>query len=271
MAKTKCKKERYSIVHGYETKEGDELITGGYIATTHLDSGFVDHERDLRVKDQIAKETLDNWAEEINQGNPRANKVSVNHDREPHVTGVGLRGSARVDVLPDGEYGLYVDTLVDKSKSTFDDVSYRIDKGLLDSFSIEFTTAMEEAYSENTTDEGIVRTLLPGTQLEGWTLASQPMNEHAVMIKELLDRKMIKPKTNKEVIKMTEIKEEEQPKVEEVKVEEQPVVEEQKVEAEAPAEEKEKEVDPEYKEFLAMKAKSAKEAELKEIKAEVMQ
>ena len=68
------------------------------------------------------------------------NKVSVNHEREPHVTGVGIKGTAHIDMLPDNHYGLYVDTLIDKTKDNFHDVSYRLEKGLLDSFSIEFAT-----------------------------------------------------------------------------------------------------------------------------------
>ena len=75
-----------------ETKEVDQegnLIVDGYIATTHLDSGFYDDERGLFVRDKISIDTLKEWANDINEGNPRANKVSVNHNRQPHVAGVG--------------------------------------------------------------------------------------------------------------------------------------------------------------------------------------
>ena len=193
--KRKDKKEKFTHVYGYEIKEdmNGNLVRGGYIATTHLDSGFYDPSRDKFIRDKIDRRTLERWADEINQGNPRSNKVSVNHNREPHVAGVALKGSARVDLLPDGEYGLYVDTLIDKTREDYTELEYRLDNGLLDSFSIEFTTKdpltgeyIEGAVSEDESDIGIIRSLMPGTVLEGYTLASQPMNEHAVMIKEVL-------------------------------------------------------------------------------------
>ena len=221
------KESIFSKVYGYEVKEDESgnLVRGGYIATTHLDSGFYDVERQLWVKDQISKETLDSWATELNNGNPRTNKASINHNRESHVAGVAIKGSVKVDSLSDGEYGLYADVIVDKTKENFDDTKYRLDNGLLDSFSIEFTTKdpmsdnyIEGAVSENESDGGIIRTLLPNTQLEGFTLASQPMNEHAVMIKEVKDKSHTDTKESvvidekiivqdKEVKKMTNNKE----------------------------------------------------------------
>src|SRR3990167_741454 len=260
MSKKEVSKSIFSKVHGFEVKENidGDLIRGGYIATTHLDSGFLDNERGIHVKDKIAKETLNKWANEINSGNPRANKVSVNHDREPHVTGVGIKGTARVDRLPDGEYGLYVETLIDKTKETFNDVNYRLEKGLLDSFSIEFTTKdiatneyLPNAVQEVTFGDMIMRTLLPGTQLEGWTLASQPMNEHAIMIKEVLNKSQssILNKQYMEEKKMTE------------QVLAQPTIVEKK------------EISPdelsEFKQFQDMKNKSQKEAEMKQYMAEL--
>ena len=179
-----------------ETKDGN-LIVKGYIATTHLDSGFMDEKRDTYIRDRISKETLESWAEEINRGNPRVNKASVNHKREPHVAGVGMKGSARVERLPDGEHGLYVETLIDKTREDFPDIKSRIDNKLLDSFSIEFATKdpllgdyLPESVREQKYGEGIIRTLLPGAQLEGWTLASQPMNEYAIMVKEIFNKKV---------------------------------------------------------------------------------
>ncbi len=223
IAHSKSNKESiHSFVQGLEVKEDTEvgdLIRGGYIATTHQDTGFLEPLRDIYIKDKIDITTLYAWKDEINEGIPRANKVSVRHDRDEHVTGVGVKDTAKVEKLPDGEYGLYVDTLIDKTKDNFDKTKYRLDKGLLDSFSIEFLTRdpmtneyMDGAVLEQENQNGIERTLLPGTQLQGWTLASQPMNEHAIMIKELINRTKLR-----EEIKMTE---EEPKKGEEEKSEE---------------------------------------------------
>ncbi len=278
---TKGKKEsRFSTVRGFETKEGSEgeLIKGGYIATTHLDSGFYDETRDLFIRDQLDKVTLDVWADQINDGNPRVNKVSVNHNREPHVAGVGVKGTARVDELGDGEYGLYVDTLVDKTKDNYEETSYRIDNNLLDSFSIEFNTHnlisheyLENSVVEEEVDKGIIRTLLPGTELEGWTLASQPMNEHAVMIKEIKNKISESIKHNKKEEKI----------MVETKLQDKPISSGKTAATEAPKKEiqtvktddepkgKEKEISKDdlalLKEFKEVRAKEAKEKERKVI------
>lgn len=263
----KSKKEKslfQSRICGYEKKETEDgdLILKGYIATTHLDDGFLDPHSEKYVRDRIAKETLDKWADDLNAGIPSANKVSVNHNREPHVTGVAIKGTARVDMLPDGEYGLYTETLVDKTKDTFDDVSYRVDHNLLDSYSIEFTTKdyanmeyLPGAVVEHEVNGGIIRDLLPGAILEGYTLASQPMNPNAVMTKEILKS------FTKEESKMTEKKEEAPAEEASEKVEEK--VEEAPKE-EAPAEEAEeaKELSKEDSKIL----KEAKERIAKETK-----
>lgn len=269
------KESIFCLVHGLETKESseDKVIKGGYISTTHLDQGFYDGFREVWIKDTVAKETLDAWRDDLNDGNPRANKVSVNHNRTPHVAGVAIKGTARVDSLGidktgKEQFGLYVETLVDKTRDDFDDIKFRLDNKLLDSFSIEFHTKdpatgeyMEGAVEERMVEGGIIRTLLPATPLDGYTLASQPMNEHAIMIKE------ITPKTNKEANIMVEQKEEviineevlepkvEAPaeKVEEVEAQPEEVVEEAKevpaVVVEKKEEEKESKVIAEMKEI----------------------
>jgi len=259
------KESIFSNVIGLEIKETDsgDLICKGYIATTHIDSGFPDSKRGLYIRDRIAKETLDLWATEINDSVPRANKVSVNHNRQHHVAGVGLKGTARVDRLPDGEYGLYVETLVDKTREDYAEIKYRVEKGLLDSFSIEFMTRNPEdgeyyeGIKEELVGDSIIRTLGPGAQLEGWTLASQPMNEHAVMMKEIIKFKEEYPMVEETKI---ESKEEEAPKVEEV-IEEQPEVVEEAKEEEVVVEVKES-ISEEDKKILL----EAKELKLKESK-----
>lgn len=165
----------------------DQLIVKGYIATTHKDT----------VNDVATKETLEKWAKEINEGVPRSNKVTYHHDRNDiRVVGVGVKGSARVDQLPDGEFGLYTETIINKSHDLYSDIEYEYNIGALDSFSIEYTTP--EGAKEDTS----FRVLGPDTELYGWTLASRPVNDKAVMIKELLNRAPALPEQsgNKEMI-----------------------------------------------------------------------
>lgn len=168
-----------------ESKEDSEgsLIVKGYIATTHVDDG----------NDKITKETLDKWAKEINEGNPRANKVSVNHNRVPHVAGKGIPGTARVIDFPDGESGLYVHTKIDKTREDYPDLKYRIEEGFLDSFSIEYIAP------EGSKEDSSFRVLDAGAELFGWTLASQPMNPYAVMIKESFTHTHANPLEEKHV------------------------------------------------------------------------
>lgn len=189
----------FSKIYGYEIKEGKdgELIRGGYIATSALDNGFYDETRNVFIRDQVHKETLDLWCDQINQGDPNASKVSVNHKQEVHKVGRGISGSAHVDLLGYDDtgkehYGLYADTHVDKTYPNFNDVKYRVENEFLDSFSIEFLTKdlatgdyMPGAVHETQHNGGIIRTLLPGTKLQGWTLASKPLNPDCVMIKEM--------------------------------------------------------------------------------------
>lgn len=230
----------------------------GYIATTHFDGD-----------DIITKNALQSWASEINEGNPRVNKVSVHHERMPHVAGVGVKGTARVDNLPDGEHGLYVQTRIDKTREDIGDITYRLENDFLDSFSIEYIAPEECTHDENTG----ARILDERTQLHGWTLASQPMNEHAVMIKEILKQskegnKMSEEETPAET--PAEVPVEEPAKEEEIKAEE-PVEETPKEEMQKAAEEamptEEKEL---FKKFKAIRAKEHKEAEHKRIAADVV-
>ena len=269
-----------SLIKGFEKKTltDEGLIASGYIATTHLDSGFYDENKGSFVRDKISKETLNSWADEINQGVPRANKMSINHDREVHVAGVMKKGSAKVDLLPDGQFGLYVDTLVDKTKGNYEQTEYRILNDLLDSFSIEFTTRDQESgdylpgavNEERTSDNGLTRTLLPGTILEGATYASQPMNEHAVMMKEVIAFKT-KQTGDVKVEEEKVVPVEEEKKEIQKKPKEEPTMTEKK---EVPVEKKEelvvsKEEYAELQELKEKKALEAKEAEKSKIVSEI--
>lgn len=171
--KKQDKEHRFASGGVMEVKSVDgELVIGGYIATTHPDS----------YNDIITKEALDIWEKEINDGIPRANKVTYHHDRQDkRRVGVGLKGSARVDTFPDGEYGLFVNTVVNKSHDLYDDIEYEYRINVLDSFSIEFVHPEPKDDGDMTP-----RVLGPETELYGWTLASSPVNDNAVMIKEML-------------------------------------------------------------------------------------
>lgn len=171
------KENRFSCIRGIEVKaKGDDsFVIEGIIATTHIDS----------VNDRLTKDVLEKWAKEINEGNPRTNKVSYHHDRnDPKVVGIGMKGSAKVISLPDGHYGLYVKSEINKTHDLYDDIVYEVEHKMIDSHSIEF------AASENPIFEQIkgtqVRILDENTDLYGWTLASRPINEHAVLLKEVM-------------------------------------------------------------------------------------
>jgi len=275
MTKETIRKEQFCKVGGFEFKDlDDDKIIGGFIATTHLDSGF-EHPELGWVCDKIDKELLGEWATELNQGIPRANKVSIHHDRKDKiVAGVAQKNTASIIELPDGEYGLYVDSLIDSTHPDYSTTDHRLGNGTLDSFSIEFCNSEFTTYSK---DGFVERHLHPGTELLGYTLASRPMNEYAVRIKEV---NMNQNKIGiKEENKMTE------DKIKELEAKEKELTEkadalakkeqELKEEAEKPAEEEPTEEEPKestiskedlalLKEIKSMKASEAKEKEMKE-------
>lgn len=278
----------FCFVRGFEKKETESgnLIVKGYINTTHIDSGFYDEDRGVYIRDRSTKETLERWANEINNGNPRANKVTVNHKQEVQPVGVAKKGTAEVHDLGEGNYGLWVETLVDKTKDNFQDIHYRVENDLLDSFSIEFRTKnpltgeyMDSAVQEEIQSDGsIIRTLLPGTELLGYTLASRPMNEHSVMIKEILKNRKENKNSNIQNDNEEEIFMKQESEVKEnapdVKEEKETVLSEQVKEVPQTQEKEQKEIsDVEYKEFIKykeQKKKEVKEMEIKEMAKDVL-
>lgn len=248
------------VVHSYrfasggilEAKErGDQLVVGGYIATTHKDS----------VNDVFTKGGLDAWAEKINKGMPSANKVTYHHDRnDKRVVGVGVKGTARVDELPDGEYGLYVDTIINKTHELYNDIEYEYSIGALDSFSVEFV----HPDGNKADDDYTLRYLDESTELCGWALASRPVNDNAVMIKELVTKSNIQnsTQTKDKILEVKQMAEEEQKQkqVLEAEVKElQKKIEEMQTNAKKEIEAKELA----EKEKIAKEAAEAKEAERK--------
>lgn len=148
------------------TDTGDYILKG-IVATSHIDD----------VGDFIPVETLNSFAKQISMGGGH-NKVSVHHDRSDPVV-AGVMSNPSVSRLPDGEYGLMVDILVDKTKEDFEDTKYRIEKGLIDSLSIEYDTNGGLATREVSHNGKHVRVLEPSTTLFGAGLASRPVNPNA--------------------------------------------------------------------------------------------
>jgi hypothetical protein len=181
-----------SIVYGLESKSlDDNLVIGGIIATTHIDQGKFREDLGKTVKDKIEKDTLESWALLINEGNPQANKVTVQHNRDDKVAaGVAVKGSAKVMPLPDGEYGLYVDTVFDKTHPDYNSTKNRIDIGTYDGFSIEFVAGETQKYDD--LGDCMVRHLYPDSELHGYAVAARPMNPNAIMLKEIFpDKKTV--------------------------------------------------------------------------------
>lgn len=270
------KKEKYSIhskVGGVEIKEiSEHFKVGGFIATSHLDSGFInrvslntgnlivpDAPEGALIRDKIDKELIDTWTDELKDGVPRANKVSIRHDRsDPIVAGVADKETPKPIQLPDGEYGLYVDSILDQTHENFETTQHRLDIGTYDSFSIEFSDAKYDLIEH---DDYIERQLHQGTVLDGYTLASRPMNEYAVRLKEIDIQDNLNIKT-KEIITEEEIKMSE----EEIKKPEdnpEPEVQEEAKESISVSKNEYKEI-LQFKELMAQKQEEAKMNSLKE-------
>ena len=159
-----------------EKKESDgEFYTKGYIATSHIDTSG----------DKIAKETLNVWAQEINENQSDTAVVSIHHDRDD-VNLIGLGQNARVDKLADGEYGLFVETHYNKTHPEFDKVKYNIDNGFIGNYSIEYDTQDNSTTHSDYINNQWVRVLEPETSLVGYGLASPrtAVNKEAKLFKE---------------------------------------------------------------------------------------
>lgn len=142
----------------------EELYTKGNIATTHIDS----------VGDKIMPETLYKWADVINSTNNgefTANPVSIHHNRDDKDL-AGLGKAATVTKLPDGEYGLWVETHHNKFHPDFDKTKYELDNDFLTHYSIEYNTH-DGATTHKLVNSGKeIRIIEPNTELLGYGLAS---------------------------------------------------------------------------------------------------
>ncbi len=182
--KGKEKKEFVCHVRGLEIKElGEEFHIEGLIATSHIDN--VDQEDGVEISDRIPKETLESFALQINT-NPEAGIMGVHHSEGrpffPEFFGRAdvVKNPARVISLSDGEFGLYVDTKLLKNDPVTPDIIKEFQNGTLNSFSITYDTDGFMTTDFDWIGDNLVRTLLPGTRLAGYTAASNPKNPNAV-------------------------------------------------------------------------------------------
>ena len=144
---------------------------------------------------------------------------------------------------------MFVESKINKTHPDFDTIKYEVDNGMADAFSKEYK------HPDGAKEDNELRFLDVSTELYGWTIASRPMNERAVMMKEFSKNNIL------EVKKMSEI---------EIK-EETSGVEETPKKKETP-EEKKKREEEEAKKAKEEKAKKSneektvkKETEVKEV------
>jgi len=182
--KGKEKKEFMCAVIGIEVKELEGCFhVEGLIATTHIDE--VDREEGIDIPDRILRETLDSFALQINTTED-ARVMGVHHSEGhpfvPEYFGKAdvENNPARVIKLTDGEYGLYVDTKLLKDDPATPGIIKDFQSGELNSFSITYDTEGFMTTDFDWVGDDLVRILLPGTRLAGYTAASNPKNPIAV-------------------------------------------------------------------------------------------
>ncbi|HED05382.1 MAG TPA: hypothetical protein ENI61_01700, partial [Ignavibacteria bacterium] len=178
--KKKEMKEFVCPIRGIEIKEsGKDFHIEGLIATTHIDN--VDLEDGVDIPDRILKSTLEDFADQMNS-NKSARIMGVHHSEGrsnfPEFFGeADINNSpAKVIKLTDGEYGLYVDTKLLKDDPSTPQIINDFQEGNLNSFSITYETEGFMTTDFDWVDNNLVRTLLPGTRLAGYTAASNPKN-----------------------------------------------------------------------------------------------
>ena len=182
--KGKEKKEFQCNIIGVEVKESESCFhIEGLIATTHVDD--LDKEEGIDIPDRILKETLESFAEQMNSN--RESRVMGVHHSEGHPFTPEFFGEADVENFPvrvisltDGEHGLFVDTKLLKNDPATPGIIRDFQEGNLDSFSITYDTDGFMTTDFDWVGDNLVRILLPGTRLAGYTAASNPKNPQAV-------------------------------------------------------------------------------------------
>ena len=177
-------KEFKCLVVGVEVKELESSFhIEGLIATTHIDN--VDREEGIDIPDRIPKETLEDFANQMN--NNKDSRIMGVHHSEGHPFNPEYFGEADVENTPvkvieltDGEYGLFVDTKLLKDDPKTPEIIRDFQNGTLNSFSITYETEGFMTTDFDWVGNNLVRILLPGTHIRGYTAASDPKNPNAV-------------------------------------------------------------------------------------------
>jgi len=270
--KKKEGKEFMCNVQGVEVKElGQCFHVEGLVATSHVDN--VNYEDGVEISDRIPRETLESFATQINT-NRDSRVMGVHHSEgrphNPEYFGeADVRNNpARVIELTDGEYGLFVDTVLLKDDPRTPEIISEFRDGTLNSFSITYDTNGFMTTDFDWAGDELVRTLLPETRLAGYTAASHPKNPNAITtsygFKEFKEMVGVEQLNYMEVKQMSnkEVKEEESTE----ETQNEPSSPEAVPEKEAGTEQPSEEVVPveETKEFLSWKAekKNLEEKEL---------
>ena len=120
----------------------EDFHVSGFVATSHPDRAI--SEDGQFAGDIIPKSTLQKVVTDINnQYKPQAGALSERHDHlkgdpDAPIAGVTV-GQATLEELPDGEWGVKVDTILSKTNPRFEDVKTNIEQGVYPGFSIEYT------------------------------------------------------------------------------------------------------------------------------------
>lgn len=121
----------------------EDFHVSGYVATSHPDRAA--SEDGEFVGDILPKSTLQKIVTDINnQYKPQAGAISERHDHlkgdpDAPIAGVTV-GMATLEELPDGEWGVKVDTILSKTNPRFEEVKTNVEQGVYPGFSIEYTT-----------------------------------------------------------------------------------------------------------------------------------
>jgi len=269
----KERKEFMCSVSGFEVKELEGCFhVEGLVATSHVDN--VDKEEGVYIPDRIPRETLDSFAHQINT-NRDARVMGVHHS-EGHPYAAEYFGEADVDKTParvieltDGEHGLFVDTKLLKNDPKTPEIIEDFRNGKLNSFSITYDTDGFQTTDFDWVGDRLVRSLLPGTRLAGYTAASNPKNPNAITtsygFKEFKEMVGMEQLNTMEVKKMSKIEVKEEETVQETQEEPSSPEAEPQPSAEVTEPSKEEAVPTEEtKEFMTWKA-NKKELEEKEL------
>src|SRR3990167_4264482 len=182
--------ERECIVRGCELREQNgSYYVNGFITTTHVDNGPGLRRSDgsvvkAQIRDVTPKETLESWAVQMKtKASARIMGLHHSEGRTGEYGGVADIENSPPEViqLSDDEWGLYASTRLINGDPLAEKIIQGYEGGELIGFSVTYDTTNSELTDFDYVGDEIVRVVGPDAELCGYTAASNPVVDKALV------------------------------------------------------------------------------------------